>query len=87
VTYREHLFRQARRYLVRSLRESRGNVTEAARAAGLNRTDFYKRLAAVGLEPNLYRPCVRRSRAQLREREALAKFVGARHWPLGPRSK
>ena len=42
-------------YLVRVLRLTRGGVTQAARLAGRNRTEFYRLLARHGLEPALFK--------------------------------
>ena len=39
-----------RNYLVQLLQITRGNVTQAAKLAGRNRTDFYKLLARHGLQ-------------------------------------
>jgi two-component system response regulator GlrR len=39
-----------RSYLVQLLQITRGNVTQAAKLAGRNRTDFYKLLARHGLQ-------------------------------------
>ena len=39
-----------RNYLVQLLQITRGNVTQAAKLAGRNRTDFYKLLARFGLQ-------------------------------------
>lgn len=45
-----------RDYLVRVLQITEGNVSQAARLAGRNRTDFYKLLQRHGLEAELFRP-------------------------------
>ncbi|MBB3190737.1 two-component system response regulator GlrR [Halomonas cerina] len=45
-----------RRYLVKVLKITEGNVTQAARIAGRNRTDFYKLLARHELEPSAFKP-------------------------------
>ena len=52
---------QARRaferdYLVRVLTMTRGNVTNAARLAGRNRTEFYRLLARHSLAPAAFKP-------------------------------
>jgi len=52
---------QARRaferdYLVRVLRMTRGNVTNAARIAGRNRTEFYRLLDRHSLSPGMFKP-------------------------------
>ena len=39
-----------RNYLVQLLQITRGNVTQAAKLAGRNRTDFYKLLSRHGLQ-------------------------------------
>lgn len=44
-----------RTYLVQLLRLAEGNVTKAARAAGRNRTEFYKLLARHNLDPARFR--------------------------------
>ena len=43
-------------YLVRLLKITQGNVTQAARMAGRNRTEFYKLLHRHELEPSLFKP-------------------------------
>jgi two-component system response regulator GlrR len=45
-----------RDYLVRILRITGGNVTQAARLARRNRTEFYKLLERHSLEPKLFKP-------------------------------
>ncbi|MGO2132320.1 MAG: sigma 54-interacting transcriptional regulator [Halomonas sp.] len=45
-----------RSYLVKVLKITEGNVTQAARIAGRNRTDFYKLLARHELEPSSFKP-------------------------------
>jgi two-component system response regulator GlrR len=55
---------QARRafdrdYLVRILRMTRGNVTNAARIAGRNRTEFYRLLDRHSLSPGMFKPSPR----------------------------
>nr|WP_267955378.1 two-component system response regulator GlrR [Halomonas ethanolica] len=45
-----------RSYLVKVLKITEGNVTQAARIAGRNRTDFYKLLARHELEPSTFKP-------------------------------
>ena len=52
---------QARRaferdYLVRVLTMTRGNVTNAARLAGRNRTEFYRLLGRHSLAPAAFKP-------------------------------
>ena len=42
-------------YLVQLLRVTRGNVTQASRLAGRNRTEFYKLLGRHALEPERFR--------------------------------
>ncbi|MDN3552098.1 two-component system response regulator GlrR [Halomonas almeriensis] len=44
-----------RSYLVKVLKITEGNVTQAARIAGRNRTDFYKLLARHELEPSSFK--------------------------------
>jgi len=44
-----------RDYLVRLLRMTRGNVTQAARMAQRNRTDFYKLLQRYELTPTQFK--------------------------------
>ena len=48
-----------RSYLVKVLKITEGNVTQAARIAGRNRTDFYKLLARHQLEPGAFKPSAR----------------------------
>ena len=55
---------QARRaferdYLVRILRMTQGNVTNAARIAGRNRTEFYRLLDRHSLSPGMFKPSSR----------------------------
>src|SRR5574341_168396 len=45
-----------RDYLVRILKITRGNVTQAARLAGRNRTEFYRLLERHALEPAMFKP-------------------------------
>ncbi|MBF7053928.1 two-component system response regulator GlrR [Halomonas sp. KAO] len=45
-----------RRYLIKVLKLTAGNVTQAARIAGRNRTDFYKLLGRHDLEPATFKP-------------------------------
>jgi len=45
-----------REYLVRILRMTRGNVTNAARLAGRNRTEFYRLLERHSLTPAMFKP-------------------------------
>jgi len=44
-----------RNYLVRILQMTQGNVTQAARLAKRNRTEFYKLLGRHQLEPKIFR--------------------------------
>lgn len=44
-----------RRYLIQLLQITEGNVSQAARLAKRNRTDFYKLLARHGVEPELFK--------------------------------
>ncbi|MBI2754188.1 MAG: sigma 54-interacting transcriptional regulator [Betaproteobacteria bacterium] len=44
-----------RDYLVRILKITRGNVTQAARLAGRNRTEFYRLLERHALEPGMFK--------------------------------
>ena len=55
---------QARRaferdYLVRILKITSGNVTQAARLAGRNRTEFYRLLERHALQPSTFKPSPR----------------------------
>ncbi|WP_275285740.1 two-component system response regulator GlrR [Halomonas elongata] len=50
-----------RSYLIKVLKITEGNVTQAARIAGRNRTDFYKLLARHELEPSTFKPNVAHS--------------------------
>ena len=45
-----------RNYLAQLLQLTRGNVTQAARLAGRNRTDFYKLLGRHGIVPEAFKP-------------------------------
>ncbi|MBZ9559469.1 MULTISPECIES: two-component system response regulator GlrR [Modicisalibacter] len=45
-----------RSYLIKVLKITEGNVTQAARIAGRNRTDFYKLLGRHSLEPGTFKP-------------------------------
>ncbi len=45
-----------RGYLIKVLKITEGNVTQAARIAGRNRTDFYKLLARHDLDPGSFKP-------------------------------
>lgn len=45
-----------RRYLVQLLQITEGNVSQAARLARRNRTDFYKLLSRHGIEPDTFKP-------------------------------
>ncbi len=45
-----------RSYLIKVLKITEGNVTQAARIAGRNRTDFYKLLGRHSLEPSAFKP-------------------------------
>ncbi|WP_189444790.1 two-component system response regulator GlrR [Salinicola rhizosphaerae] len=45
-----------RSYLIKVLKITEGNVTQAARIAGRNRTDFYKLLSRHDLDPSLFKP-------------------------------
>ncbi|MBD3894640.1 two-component system response regulator GlrR [Halomonas sp. ML-15] len=45
-----------RSYLIKVLKITEGNVTQAARIAGRNRTDFYKLLNRHELEPSSFKP-------------------------------
>ncbi len=44
-----------RTYLSQLLQITRGNVTQAAKLAGRNRTDFYKLLGRHDLQPDEYK--------------------------------
>jgi two-component system response regulator GlrR len=44
-----------REYLVRILKITGGNVTQAARLAGRNRTEFYRLLERHALEPGMFK--------------------------------
>ncbi|MDI5986409.1 two-component system response regulator GlrR [Halomonas sp. M4R5S39] len=50
-----------RSYLIKVLKITEGNVTQAARIAGRNRTDFYKLLSRHDLEPGIFKPAARHS--------------------------
>ena len=58
---------QARRaferdYLTRVLTMTQGNVTNAARIAGRNRTEFYRLLDRNALSPGMFKPSLREGR-------------------------
>lgn len=53
-----------RSYLVKVLKITEGNVTQAARIAGRNRTDFYKLLSRHELEPSSFKPSTQPQSAQ-----------------------
>ncbi len=53
--YAEAKQRFERNYLVQLLKLTAGNVTDAARIAGRNRTEFYRLLQRCGLDPVLFR--------------------------------
>jgi two-component system response regulator GlrR len=44
-----------REYLARILKITQGNVTQAARLAGLNRTEFYRLLDRHALQPSMFK--------------------------------
>lgn len=46
MTYREYMRDAGRAYLRSVLDEAGGNITQAARLAGISRATFYRRLAA-----------------------------------------
>lgn len=48
--YREALRRFKVEYFTKVLYEARGNVSQAARLAGTNRTDFYEQLRRLGIK-------------------------------------
>jgi transcriptional regulator with GAF, ATPase, and Fis domain len=50
LTLREHLAQQRRAYLRAVLKEAGGNVSEAARIAGLNRTALHGALVREGIK-------------------------------------
>lgn len=54
-TYDEARFEFGQRYLVRLLQMTSGNVAQAARIAGRNRTDFYKILNRHHITPSLFK--------------------------------
>jgi two-component system response regulator GlrR len=53
--YAEAKQRFERNYLVQLLKLTAGNVSDAARIAGRNRTEFYRLLQRCGLDPVLFR--------------------------------
>ncbi len=55
LSYAEAKQRFERNYLVQLLKLTAGNVTDAARIAGRNRTEFYRLLQRCGLDPVLFR--------------------------------
>lgn len=56
MTYHEHMTVHARTYVCAVLEEHAGNVTQAARASGLNRASFYRMMGHLGLSANDKRP-------------------------------
>jgi two-component system response regulator GlrR len=54
-TFDEARFEFGQRYLVRLLQMTSGNVAQAARIAGRNRTDFYKILNRHHIAPALFK--------------------------------
>lgn len=50
ITYAEHKEQSAREYLARVLHECEGNVSRAARMAGVHRTAFYQLLKRYGVK-------------------------------------
>lgn len=56
MTYDEHMLAAARAYLLETLRHHNGNIAAAARAAGRNRTYFFKLLQKTGIDPGTERP-------------------------------
>ena len=44
--------RVERGLIVKALRRNEGNVTRAALELGVNRTDIYKRMRSIGLQPS-----------------------------------
>ncbi len=55
LAYADAKQRFERNYLVQLLKLTAGNVTDAARIAGRNRTEFYRLLQRYGLSPGLFR--------------------------------
>jgi transcriptional regulator of acetoin/glycerol metabolism len=51
VTYQQHMDAASREYVLRMLNQHDWCVTRAARAAGCNRTHFYKIMRGAGIEP------------------------------------
>ncbi len=60
--YVEAKQRFERNYLVQLLKLTAGNVTDAARIAGRNRTEFYRLLQRYDLDPGLFRGDVAEAR-------------------------
>jgi two-component system response regulator GlrR len=46
-----------RNYLIRLLQMTNGNVTQAAKLAKRNRTEFYRLLSRYGMNPSLFKNC------------------------------
>jgi len=46
----------ARREIQAALKETNGNVTEAATALGISRRGLWKRIAALGIDAEIHRP-------------------------------
>ena len=62
-SFTEARSRFERDYLIRLLKMSEGNVSQAARSAKRNRTDFYKLLARHNIEPGMFKKEMARDRA------------------------
>lgn len=75
LTRREYLQSCDRRYLARVLKASGNNVTLAAKAAGCNRTEFYKLISRYGL----------RSGQKFKHRWYPSVSTGMRTFCLSPR--
>lgn len=44
-----------REYISRSLREARGNISQAARAAGIDYRNFYSKMQQYGIEAGAFK--------------------------------
>jgi two-component system response regulator GlrR len=64
-----------RDYLTRILKITAGNVTQAARLAGRNRTEFYRLLDRHALEPAMFKASPRRDR-EMRVLSAASRMRG-----------
>jgi two-component system response regulator GlrR len=83
-TYEEARDSFSREYLEKNLRQTAGNVTQAARLAKRNRTDFYNLLARYRLHPEDFKSADRMQKKQAADQAAAeAGDQGARRVAIG----